>query len=146
MISPDLVSGIAFWVFKALWESRDETYKLLSQRLSQSIFYASKEYQANYISRHGFIRQEEFRPSVPLAKLYISPSLVDQEVPAYPRNKSSVCYKEIDYLNKLKLTQDGNSLFVQHKHLIIKGDSGIGKTTFLFRCLNALTGTSIFRI
>ncbi|PSR17293.1 hypothetical protein C8255_13370 [filamentous cyanobacterium CCP3] len=131
MISPDLISGIAFWVFKSLWESRDETYKLLSQRLNQSIFYASKEYQANYISRHGFIRQEEFRPSVPLTKLYISPSLVDHEIPAYSRNKSSIYYKEIDYLNKLKLTQSGDSLFSQHKHLIVKGDSGIGKTTFL---------------
>ncbi|PSN16797.1 hypothetical protein C7293_00835 [filamentous cyanobacterium CCT1] len=131
MISPDLVSGITFWIFKALWESRDETYKLLSQRLNQSIFYASKEYQANYIARHGFIKQEEFRPSIALSKLYISPSLVDRKIPVHQLSKTLPYYKEIDYLNKLNLTQDSSSLFDQHKHLIIKGDSGIGKTTFL---------------
>ncbi|WP_035986640.1 NACHT domain-containing protein [Leptolyngbya sp. KIOST-1] len=131
MISPDLISGITFWIFKSLWESRDETYKLLSQRLSQSIFYASKEYQANYIARHGFIRQEEFRPSVSLPKLYVSPSLVDQEIPASPRAKASVCYREIDYLKKLNLTYESGELTEQYKHIVIKGESGIGKTTFL---------------
>lgn len=131
MISPDLFSGITFWIFKSLWESRDETYKLLSQRLKQSIFYASKEYQANYISRHGFVKQEEFRSSVELSKVYVAPALVDQAIPVHPLAKKVVHHKEIDYLKKLGLAYEGIELAQKYKHLIVRGEPGIGKTTFL---------------
>lgn len=131
MLSPDLISGITFWVFKSLWESRDETYKVLSERLKQIIFYASKEYQANYISRHGFVEQEDFRPSVELARIYVSPSLIDQIMPIHPLAKKVIPHQEIDYLKGLNLLWDGVELATKYKHLIIRGETGIGKTTLL---------------
>ena len=131
MIPTNLISGVTFWVFKALWESRDETYKLLSKQLKQSIFHASKEYQASYIARHGFIKLEELSSSVELSKVYVAPALVDQSIPFYPLSKKVIHHKEIDYLKRLKLAYDGLELAQKHKHMIVRGEPGIGKTTFL---------------
>jgi hypothetical protein len=133
MIPPDLISGITFWVFKSLWESRDETYKLLSQRLKKSIFYASKEYQANYIACHGYIEQEEFKSSVELTKVYIPPTVVDQNIPTHPLEKKVVYHQEIDYLQNLGLAYEGIEIAQKYRHLIVRGEPGIGKTTFLKR-------------
>lgn len=131
MFPPDVIASLAFWIFKSLWESRDEAYKLLSQRVKQVIFYASKEYEANYISRHGFIKQEDFRPSTPSTKAYISPSFIEHYRLTYSSTKKSLDYKEIDYMKSLQLTHSGLELVNKYQHLVVKGESGIGKTTFL---------------
>lgn len=131
MLSPDLISGVSFWVFKALWENRNEAYKLLSQHLKQRIFYASKEYQANYIARHGFTKQEEFMPSIDLSEIYVASSLIDQTTPAYPLSAKLAHYKEIDYLENLNFTHDGIEIANRHPKLIVSGESGVGKSTLL---------------
>jgi hypothetical protein len=131
MLPPDLISGITFWIFKSLWESRDETYEAINHRLKQSIFYASREYQANYISRHGFVKQDDLNLSVELERIYIAPSLIDQAIPIHPLSKKTIPYREIDYLKSLGFLCDGVDLAAKYKHLIIRGQPGIGKTTLL---------------
>lgn len=131
MITSGAIQGISLVIFKSLWETKDEAYKLLSQRLSQAIFYASEEYKENFILRHGFVRQEGFRPSVSLDNIYIEPHFIDQADLVRRAKEPHIPYEEIDYLVDLNLVSDGAELSHQYSRLIVKGEQGIGKTTFL---------------
>ena len=131
MIPSGAIQGISLIIFKSLWETKDEAYKLFSQRLSQAIFYASEEYRDNFFFRHGFIRQEEFRPSVSLEDIYVNPHFIDQLQLFGQARKSMLPYEEINYLNNLNLVCNGFKLSQKYSHLIVKGEQGIGKTTFL---------------
>lgn len=141
MITSGAIQGISLIIFKALWETKDEAYKLFSQRLSHAIFYASEQYKENFILRHGFIRQEEFRPSVSLEDIYVKPYFIDQSGLLGRTNKAMLPHEEIDYLANLNLVCDGFDLSDKHPNLIVKGEQGIGKTTFLKKIgLAALSG------
>lgn len=131
MITSGTIQGISLIIFKSLWETKDEAYKLLSQRLSHAIFYASEGYKENFILRHGFIRQEEFRPSVSLEDIYVNPHFIDHSGGINQAKKAIFPYEEIDYLANLNLLCDGFELSNKYSHLIVKGEQGIGKTTFL---------------
>lgn len=131
MITSGTIQGISLIIFKSLWETKDEAYKLLSQRLSHAIFYASEGYKDNFILRHGFIRQEEFRPSVSLEDIYVNPHFIDHAGGVRRARKTMLPHEEIDYLASLNLVCDGFDLSNKYSHLIVKGEQGIGKTTFL---------------
>ncbi|QQE64056.1 NACHT domain-containing protein [Leptolyngbya sp. BL0902] len=131
MIPVGAIQGISIIIFKSLWETKDEAYKLLSQRLSHAIFYASEEYKENFVLRHGFIRQEEFRPSVSLEDIYVNPHFTDQATFLERSQKIMLPYEEINYLVNLNSVCDGLELSQKYSHLVIKGEQGIGKTTFL---------------
>lgn len=131
MITPGIIQGIAAAIFKSIWENKDEAYKLLSHRVNQVIFYASEAYKENFISRHGFIRQEELKPSMCLNELYINPLFIDQVELKHPTNKPLAPYQELDYISELQLNCNGFELSQNYPLLILKGEPGIGKTTFL---------------
>lgn len=141
MITSGTIQGISLIIFKSLWETKDEAYKLLSQRLSHAIFYASEGYKDNFILRHGFIRQEEFRPSVSLEDIYVSPHFIDHSGGIKRAKKMMLPHEEIDYLASLNLVCDGFDLSNKYSHLIVKGEQGIGKTTFLKRIGLAVLGS-----
>lgn len=144
MITSGAIQGISLIIFKSLWETKDEAYKLFSQRLNHAIFYASEQYRENFILRHGFIRQEEFRPSVSLEDIYVSPHFIDQSGLLGRSKKPMLPHEEIDYLASLNLVCDGFDLSEQHGNLIVKGEQGIGKTTFLKKIgLSALAGHNL---
>ena len=141
MITSGTIQGISLIIFKSLWETKDEAYKLLSQRLSHAIFYASEGYKDNFILRHGFIRQEEFRPSVSLEDIYVNPHFIDHSGGISQARKAMLPYEDIDYLASLNLVCDGFELSDKYSHLIVKGEQGIGKTTFLKRIGLAALGS-----
>jgi hypothetical protein len=131
MIPSYIVTDLSLLVFKSLWEAKDEAYKLFSRKIRQAIFYASEEYEENFKLRHAFIKHEIIGSPIPLREIYINPVFVDHRNSLKQQRNKSYNFAEIDFISKIRTMVDGPTLVSQYPFLIVKGESGIGKTTFL---------------
>ena len=131
MIPSYILTDLSLLIFKSLWEAKDEAYKIFSRKIRQAIFYASEEYEENFKSRHAVVKHEIIGEPVSLKKIYIEPVIVDQKNEISQRRNKAYNFAEIDFISKVRKFSSREALLKKYPFIVVKGESGIGKTTFL---------------
>lgn len=131
MLTPDLFGNLVFWIFKSLWESKGEAWRLLNRTLRQKIYEASKVYERNYIARHGILKTPATPRPIELDELYICPDFLHGEFVGQPIRNLAACKSQNADFSGGQYLADGFYLAKILQFLIVLGEPGIGKTTFL---------------
>ncbi|MEG4999734.1 NACHT domain-containing protein [Microcoleus sp. B4-D4] len=144
------VSGIALPIFQSVFESGGKFLGLMGKKLNeetkQLIYTASGEYSKRYIKRHGMLKVLGMREAVPLESVYTAVQFLDdQEI----RSFESIQNLEEAYRKAKKRSfqqqdckkQEGLKIANQKQYLMVLGQPGAGKSTFLRKIgLEALKG------
>ena len=144
------VSGIALPIFQSVYGSGGKILgwmgKKLDQKAQQRIYTASGEYGKRYFKRHGILKALGMREAVPLESVYTAVQFLDeQEI----RSFESIPNLEEAYRKENKRSfqqqdcqkQEGLKIANQKQYLMVLGQPGAGKSTFLRKIgLEALKG------
>jgi hypothetical protein len=78
------VSGVAVPVFQSLWGGGGKLARLLGKTLDEkakrAIFAASKQYEQNYVERHGILKVLGMREPVSLESVYTAVQFLDDRL------------------------------------------------------------------
>ncbi|MEP6487242.1 NACHT domain-containing protein [Microcoleus vaginatus GB2-A3] len=144
------VSGIALPIFQSVFETGGKFLGLMGKKLDektkQLIYTASGEYGKRYFKRHGILKALGMREAVPLESVYTAVQFLDeQEI----RSFESIQNLEEAYRQAKKRSfqqqdcqkQEGLKIANQKQYLMVLGQPGAGKSTFLRKIgLEALKG------
>ncbi|UNU26034.1 NACHT domain-containing protein [Microcoleus vaginatus] len=144
------VSGIALPIFQSVFETGGKFLgsmgKKLDEKTKQLIYTASGEYGKRYFKRHGILKALGMREAVPLESVYTAVQFLDeQEI----RSFESIQNLEEAYRKANKRSfqqqdcqkQEGLKIANQKQYLMVLGQPGAGKSTFLRKIgLEALKG------
>ena len=144
------VSGIALPIFQSVFEGGGKFLGLMGKKLDDKtkelIYTASGEYGKRYFKRHGILKALGMREAVPLESVYTAVQFLDeQEI----RSFESVQNLEEAYRQANKrgfqqqdcTKQEGLKIANQKQYLMVLGQPGAGKSTFLRKMgLEALKG------
>jgi len=144
------VSGIALPIFQSVFETGGKFLGLMGKKLDektkQLIYTASGEYGESYFKRHGILKALGMPEAVPLESVYTSVQFLDeQEI----RSFESIQNLEEAYRQAKKRSfqkqdcqkQEGLKIANQKQYLMVLGQPGAGKSTFLRKIgLEALKG------
>ncbi|WP_445173457.1 NACHT domain-containing protein [Microcoleus sp.] len=144
------VSGIALPIFQSVFETGGKFLGLMGKKLDdktkQLIYTASGEYGKRYLKRHGILKALGMREAVPLESVYTAVQFLDeQEI----RSFESIQNLEEAYRQAKKRSfqqqdcqkQEGLKIANQKQYLMVLGQPGAGKSTFLRKIgLEALKG------
>ncbi|MBD1884758.1 NACHT domain-containing protein [Microcoleus vaginatus] len=144
------VSGIALPIFQSVFETGGKFLGLMGKKLDdktkQLIYTASGEYGKRYFKRHGILKALGMREAVPLESVYTAVQFLDeQEI----RSFESIQNLEEAYRKANKRSfqqqdcqkQEGLKIANQKQYLMVLGQPGAGKSTFLRKIgLEALKG------
>jgi predicted NACHT family NTPase len=144
------VSGVAVPVFQSLWGGGGKLARLLGKTLDEkakrAIFAASKQYEQNYVERHGILKVLGMREPVSLESVYTAVQFLDDRA---IRSFESVETLEEVYRQAKQRSfqsedcqkQEGLKVANDKQYLMVLGGPGAGKSTFLRRMgLEALKG------
>jgi hypothetical protein len=144
------VSGVAVPVFQSLWGGGGKLARLLGKTLDEkakrAIFAASKQYEQNYVERHGILKVLGMREPVSLESVYTAVQFLDDRA---IRSFESVETLEQVYRQAKQRSfqsedcqkQEGLKVANEKQYLMVLGGPGAGKSTFLRRMgLEALKG------
>jgi len=144
------VSGIAVPLFQSVYGSGGKFLGLMGKKLDkktkQLIYTASGEYGERYFKRHGMLKALGMREAVRLESVYTAVQFLDeQEI----RSFESIQNLEEAYRKANKRSfqqqdcqkQEGLKIANQKQYLMVLGQPGAGKSTFLRKIgLEALKG------
>ncbi|WP_293336190.1 NACHT domain-containing NTPase [Microcoleus sp. CAWBG58] len=144
------VSGIALPIFQSVFETGGKFLGLMGKKLDDKtkelIYTASKEYGKRYSNRHGILKALGMREAVPLESVYTAVQFLDEQ---QIRSFESVQNLEEAYRQANKRgfqqqdcqKQEGLKIANQKQYLMVLGQPGAGKSTFLRKTgLEALKG------
>jgi len=144
------VSGIALPIFQSVYGSGgkffDSMGKKLDEEAQQRIYRASGEYGKRYFKRHGILKALGMREAVPLESVYTAVQFLDEQA---IRSFESIQNLEEAYREANKRSfqqqdcqkQEGLKIANQKQYLMVLGQPGAGKSTFLRKIgLEALKG------
>jgi hypothetical protein len=144
------VSGIALPIFQSVFETGGKFLGLIRKKLDeetkQLIYTASGEYGKRYFKRHGLLKALGMREPVPLESVYTAVQFLDEQA---IRSFESIQNLEEAYRKANKRSfqqqdcqkQEGLKIANQKQYLMVLGQPGAGKSTFLRKIgLEALKG------
>jgi hypothetical protein len=144
------VSGIALPIFQSVFETGGKFLGLMGKKLDdqtkQLIYTASGEYGKRYFKRHGILKALGMREAVPLESVYTAVQFLDEQA---IRSFESIQNLEEAYRQAKKRNfqqqdcqkQEGLKIANQKQYLMVLGQPGAGKSTFLRKIgLEALKG------
>ena len=144
------VSGIALPIFQSVYGSGGKFLgwmgKKLDEKTKELIYTASGEYGKRYLKRHGILKALGMREAVPLESVYTAVQFLDEQ---QIRSFESVQNLEEAYRQANKrgfqqqdcTKQEGLKIANQKQYLMVLGQPGAGKSTFLRKIgLEALKG------
>ena len=140
------VSGIALPIFQSVYGSGGKFIGSMGKKVHELISRASGEYGKRYLKRHGILKALGMREAVPLESVYTAVQFLDeQEI----RSFESIQNLEKAYRQAKKRSfqkqdcqkQEGLKIANQKQDLMVLGQPGAGKSTFLRKIgLEALKG------
>lgn len=144
------VSGIALPIFQSVYGSGGNFLgwmgKKLDEKTKQLIYRASGEYGKRYFKRHGILKALGMREAVPLESVYTAVQFLDEQA---IRSFESIQNLEEAYRQAKERSfqkqdcqkQEGLKIANQKQYLMVLGQPGAGKSTFLRKIgLEALKG------
>lgn len=140
------VSGIALPIFQSLSGSGGKFLGSMGKKLHELICRASGEYGKRYLKRHGILKALGMREAVPLESVYTAVQFLDEQA---IRSFESIQNLEEAYRKANKRSfqqqdcqkQEGLKIANQKQYLMVLGQPGAGKSTFLRKIgLEALKG------
>jgi hypothetical protein len=144
------VSGIALPIFQSVLETGGKFLGFIRNELDketkQLIYTASGEYGKRYFKRHGILKALGMREAVPLESVYTAVQFLDEQA---IRSFESIQNLEEAYRQAKKRNfqqqdcqkQEGLKIANQKQYLMVLGQPGAGKSTFLRKIgLEALKG------
>jgi hypothetical protein len=144
------VSGIALPIFQSVFETGGKFLGLMGKKLDdqtkQLIYTASGEYGKRYFKRHGILKALGMREAVPLESVYTAVQFLDEQA---IRSFESIQNLEAAYREAKERSfqqqncqkQEGLKIANQKQYLMVLGQPGAGKSTFLRKIgLEALKG------
>ncbi|MEG4291121.1 NACHT domain-containing protein [Microcoleus sp. C2C3] len=144
------VSGIALPIFQSVFETGGKFLGLMGKKLDdqtkQLIYTASGEYGKRYFKRHGILKALGMREAVPLESVYTAVQFLDeQEIRSFESIQNlEEAYrqaKERNFQQQDCKKQEGLKIANQKQYLMVLGQPGVGKSTFLRKIgLEALKG------
>jgi len=144
------VSGIALPVFQSVFEGGGKLFgfigKKLDDKTKELIYTASGEYGKRYFKRHGILKALGMREAVPLESVYTAVQFLDeQQIRSFESIQNlEAAYREAKRRNFQQLKcqkQEGLKIANQKQFLMVLGQPGAGKSTFLRKIgLEALKG------
>jgi len=144
------VSGIALPIFQSVFETGGKFLGLMGKKLDdktkQLIYTASGEYGKRYFKRHGILKALGMREAVPLESVYTAVQFLDeQEIRSFESIQNlEEAYrqaKERSFQQQDCQKQEGLKIANQKQYLMVLGQPGAGKSTFLRKIgLEALKG------
>jgi len=144
------VSGIALPIFQSVYGSGGKFLgsmgKKLDEKTKQLIYTASGEYGKRYLKRHGILKALGMREAVPLQSVYTAVQFLDeQEIRSFESIQNlEEAYrqaKERNFQQQDCKKQEGLKIANQKQYLMVLGQPGAGKSTFLRKIgLEALKG------
>ncbi|WP_445245905.1 NACHT domain-containing protein [Microcoleus sp. OTE_8_concoct_300] len=149
-IAISCVSGIALPIFQSIYGSGIKLFGLIGKKLDdetkRGIYTASGEYGKRYFKRHGILKALGMREAVPLESVYTALQFLDEQA---IRSFESIQKLEEAYREAKQRTfqqqkcqkQSGLKIANQKQYLMVLGQPGAGKSTFLRKMgLEALKG------
>ena len=144
------VSGIALPIFQSVFEGGGKFLgfigKNLDEKTKQLIYTASGEYGKRYWKRHGILKVLGMREAVPLESVYTAVQFLDEEqIRSFESIQNiEAAYREAKQRNFQQQNcqkQEGLKIANQKQFLMVLGQPGAGKSTFLRKMgLEALKG------
>ena len=144
------VSGIALPIFQSVFETGRKFLGLMGKKLDedtkQVIYTASGEYGKRYFKRHGILKVLGMREGVPLESVYTAVQFLDeQEIRCFETiqnlEEAFRQAKERNFQQQNCQKQEGLKIANQKQYLMVLGQPGAGKSTFLRKIgLEALKG------
>ena len=144
------VSGIALPIFQSVFETGGKFLGLMGKKLDeetkQLIYKASREYEKRYLKRHGILKALGMREAVPLESVYTAVQFLDeQEKRSFESSQNlEAAYREANkrsFQQQDCKKQEGLKIANQKQYLMVLGQPGAGKSTFLRKIgLEALKG------
>ena len=144
------VSGIALPIFQSLWGSGGKFLgfmgKKLDDKTKQLIYTASGEYGKRYFKRHGILKALGMREAVPLESVYTAVQFLnEQQIRSFESVQNlEAAYRQANQRNFQQQDcqkQEGLKIANQKQYLMVLGQPGAGKSTFLRKIgLEALKG------
>ncbi|MFM9265323.1 NACHT domain-containing NTPase [Tychonema sp. BBK16] len=144
------VSGIALPIFQSVFEGGGKFLGLIGKKLDDKtkelIHTASGDYGKRYFKRHGILKALGMREAVPLESVYTAVQFLDEQ---QIRSFESIQNLEEAYRKANKRSfqqqdckkQEGLKIANQKQYLMVLGQPGAGKSTFLRKTgLEALKG------
>jgi len=134
------VSGIALPIFQSVFETGGKFLGLIRKKLDeetkQLIYTASGEYGKRYFKRHGILKVLGMREAVGLESVYTAVQFLDEQ---QIRSFESIQNLEEAYRQAKKRSfqkqdcqkQEGLKIANQKQYLMVLGQPGAGKSTFL---------------
>jgi predicted NACHT family NTPase len=134
------VSGIALPIFQSVFETGGKFLGLMGKKLDENtkelIYTASGEYGKRYFKRHGILKALGMREAVPLESVYTAVQFLDEQA---IRSFESVQNLEKAYRQAKQRNfqqpdcqkQEGLKIANQKQYLMVLGQPGAGKSTFL---------------
>lgn len=144
------VSGIALPIFQSVFEGGGKLFgfigKKLDDKTKELIYTASGEYGKRYFKRHGILKALGMREAVPLESVYTAVQFLDeQQIRSFESIQNlEAAYRETKQRNFQQQDcqkQEGLKIANQKQYLMVLGQPGAGKSTFLRKIgLEALKG------
>ncbi len=144
------VSGIALPIFQSVFETGGKFLGLMGKKLDENtkqlIYSASGEYGKRYFKRHGILKVLGMREAVPLESAYTAVQFLDErEIRSFESIQNlEAAYrqaKERNFQQQDCQKQEGLKIANQKQYLMVLGQPGAGKSTFLRKIgLEALKG------
>lgn len=146
--APAAVSDVVLPIYQALWGGGGKVLGLfgsaLDEETQEAICVACKQYEQNYVERHGILKVLGMQEPLPLDSLYSAVQFFDiKAIPCF----ESVETREAAYCQMQQRSdkdypkQDGLKVVNDKQYLMVLGSPGAGKSTFLqWMGLEALKG------
>lgn len=145
-IAESIVRQLAISIFMSLIGSGGKALGHLSDALLQKIYLASRDYHQSYIERHGTLKVLGMREPIPLDSVYVAAQFLDHR-DFYGLETMEVLEEVYRRANQRgfqpvkRQSYPGIETANQKQYLMVLGDPGMGKTTFLRKVgLSALKG------
>jgi predicted NACHT family NTPase len=144
------VSGIALPIFQSVFETGGKVLGLMGKKLDEKtkhlIYTASEKYGKRYLKRHGILKALGMREPVPLESVYTAVQFLnEQQIRSFESIQNlEASYrqaKERNFQQQNCQKQEGLKISNQKQFLMVLGQPGAGKSTFLRKIgLEALKG------
>jgi len=144
------VSGIALPIFQSVLETGGKFLGLMGKKLDdktkQLIYTASGEYGKRYFKRHGILKALGMREAVELESVYTAVQFLDEQAIGSFESIQNLeeAYRQAKKRNFQQQDcqkQEGLKIANQKQYLMVLGQPGAGKSTFLRKIgLEALKG------
>lgn len=150
MMIPGIPDGISLIMIKSVWENGTKAVGSLGEKLNDGIkkliYQASQQYIKNYTERHGILKVLGMHKPVSLESIYTEVQFLDRQ-DIYRFDSIDNLEKAFrgslrrSYGQKEKAKQEGLKTASEKQYLMVLGEPGAGKSTFLRRIgLEALKG------